>query len=123
MARRHLSSDEQAIWNALTRSVHPLRPQSPAEAHAEWPVPISKGRSLTPQPSRPIDVAPARTPTTVLDASWERRIRGGTLAPDMTIDLHGHSLSSAHARLNHALSTALTRDQRVLLIITGKPPK
>lgn len=64
-----------------------------------------------------------RAPVAVLDSGWERRIRNGTLAPDMAIDLHGHSLAAAHARLNQALSAALARDARVLLIVTGKPPK
>lgn len=59
----------------------------------------------------------------MLDSSWERRIRNGSLAPDMMIDLHGHSLSAAHSRLNQALSSALIRDMRLLLVVTGKPPK
>jgi DNA-nicking Smr family endonuclease len=59
----------------------------------------------------------------MLDSNWERRIRSGTLVPDMAIDLHGHSLSAAHTRLNQALATALSRDLRILLIVTGKPPK
>ena len=41
----------------------------------------------------------------------------------MAIDLHGHTLSSAHAMLNQALSSALARGLRILLVITGKPPK
>src|SRR3546814_7254570 len=41
----------------------------------------------------------------------------------MTIDLHGHSLSAAHARLNQALASAWARDVRIMLIVTGKPPK
>ncbi|CAD7337925.1 Smr/MutS family protein [Sphingomonadales bacterium 56] len=123
MARRHLSSDEQAIWNTLTQSVRPLRPRPRPEALTERPVAISTGRSVTPLSPRPVDAPSARAPATMLDTSWERRIRSGTLTPDMTVDLHGHSLSSAHARLNQALSSALARDHRVLLIITGKPPK
>lgn len=66
---------------------------------------------------------PPRTPAAVLDSGWERRIRSGTLVPDMSVDLHGHSLAAAHARLNHTLTVALVRDVRVLLVITGKPPK
>lgn len=59
----------------------------------------------------------------MLDNSWERRIRGGTISPDMSIDLHGHSLSAAHARLNQAIANALANNARVLLVVTGKPPK
>jgi DNA-nicking Smr family endonuclease len=59
----------------------------------------------------------------VLDSGWERRIRGGTISPDMSIDLHGHSLAGAHGRLHQALAAALARDVRVLLVVTGKPRK
>ena len=45
------------------------------------------------------------------------------LSPEMSIDLHGHSLAAAHSRLNQALAAALARDVRVLLVVTGKPPK
>ena len=59
----------------------------------------------------------------MLDSGWERRIRNGNLVPDMSIDLHGHSLAAAHALLNQALAAAWTRDARILLVVTGKPPK
>ncbi len=65
----------------------------------------------------------SRVPNPVLDSSWERRIRSGSLTPEMSIDLHGHSLSAAHVRLNHALAAATARGVRVLLVVTGKPPK
>ncbi|ANI77498.1 MULTISPECIES: Smr/MutS family protein [Sphingobium] len=122
MARRHLSSEEQALWSALTRSVWPLRPGSrPIDAPPALAVSAPPG--LTPAPLRPTVPSPSRAPAATLDSTWERRIRSGTLVPDMAIDLHGHSLSAAHARLNQALATALSRDLRILLIVTGKPPK
>ncbi len=74
-------------------------------------------------PSSPTPTPPARAPSAVLDSGWERRIRSGNLAPDMAIDLHGHTLAAAHARLNQALAAAWARDVRVLLVVTGKPPK
>jgi len=41
--------------------------------------------------------------------------------PDFTLDLHGHTLASAHARLDHGLTQAVAQGARVLLLITGKP--
>lgn len=41
----------------------------------------------------------------------------------MTIDLHDHSLAAAHVRLDQAIETAMARDARVLLVVTGKPRK
>ncbi len=59
----------------------------------------------------------------MLDTGWERRIRSGSISPDASIDLHEHTLSAAHARLNQSIAAALARDARVLLVVTGKPPK
>jgi DNA-nicking Smr family endonuclease len=58
-----------------------------------------------------------------LDGGWDRRLRQGSVAPERTIDLHGHTLLSAQSALEHALARAVADDVRVLLVITGKPPK
>ena len=51
------------------------------------------------------------------------RLRRGIVQPDRTIDLHGHTLATAHGALDHALARAVAEDVRVLLVVTGKPPK
>lgn len=131
MAPRRLSRDEAALWDALVQSVRPLRPARRAAAApvASPPPPEDvKARTdgipaswlITPPPA----TAPRRStpgPVATLDTSWERRIRSGTLSPDMSIDLHGHSLSAAHARLNRTLADAIAADARILLVVTGKP--
>lgn len=125
MARRRLSPDEEALWSALARTVRPMRPGARPAPVAMPALPIEPPlkTGLTPPVARPVAAPPVRTPAAVLDNGWERRIRSGTLNPDMSIDLHGHSLSAAHARLNQAIASALSRDTRVLLVVTGKPPK
>ena len=50
-------------------------------------------------------------------------MRKGAVYPDRTIDLHGHTLSTAYGALEHALARAVADDIRVLLVVTGKPPK
>jgi len=115
MRRRTLSSEEQALWGALTRSVRPLRPgmmRPPLPVVAPAPPPETR---LTPQPAKAVPITHARTPAAVLDTGWEKRIRSGNIAPDMSIDLHGHNLAGAHVRLNQALAAAVARDVRVLL--------
>ena len=133
--RRRLSPDEQALWSALARTVRPIRPQPRIAASlppAAVPVmppakPPKAGKSgltrNTPPPPASPPAPPVRTPAAVLDTGWERRIRNGAIMPDISIDLHGHSLSAAHVRLNQAIGSALAQDLRVLLIVTGKPPK
>lgn len=56
-----------------------------------------------------------------LDLHWDRRIKGGAIAPDFTLDLHGCSLAQAHARLDDGLDQARAMDARVVLLIAGKP--
>lgn len=125
MARRHLSTDEQALWSALARTVRPLRPQN--RAPVALPVAMidpPAQKRVVPPPARPTPPpVPTRTPAAVLDTGWEKRIRNGAVIPEMSIDLHGHSLSAAHARLHQALGAALAQGVRVILVVTGKPPK
>ena len=40
--------------------------------------------------------------------------------PDLSIDLHGHSLASAQALLDEAIGRALIRGARVLLVVAGR---
>jgi DNA-nicking Smr family endonuclease len=127
MARRRLSAEEQALWAALARTVRPIRPTTrlapPAASDPPASVALPTQTRLTIAPLRPHAAPPARVPAAVLDSGWERRIRGGTISPDRSIDLHGSTLAAAHSRLNQAIAAALAQDARVLLVVTGKPRK
>ncbi|MDQ4420478.1 Smr/MutS family protein [Sphingobium sp. DEHP117] len=122
MPPRRLSPEEREIWARLARSVTPLPGRAVDLAPPEVFTPIDS------KPARPAALPPSaerqpprRAPTPVLDTSWERRITNGTLAPDVTIDLHGHTLDAAHQRLNHALGHSIARGHRVMLVVTGNP--
>lgn len=68
--------------------------------------------------------APKRPgPGTTLDGSWDRKLAGGAIVPDSTIDLHGHTLDTAYRELDAALDRAIAREDRVLLLITGRAPR
>ncbi|MFM5954462.1 MAG: Smr/MutS family protein [Novosphingobium sp.] len=56
-----------------------------------------------------------------LDGSWEKKLARAEVHPDFTLDLHGHSLEAAHARLDHGLAHAVSLCARLVLVITGKP--
>ncbi|PZU59764.1 MAG: DNA mismatch repair protein MutS [Sphingobium sp.] len=149
MAGRRLSPDEQAAWDTVARTVRAVRRSAPApkrvavEAPARAPVPVARiaspaaapapdvtldpkaafARWLTTGQPLPVQSAPVPRPTAVLDSSWEKRIRGGRIVPEMTVDLHGHSVAQAHLLLQRTLATAIERGVRVLLVITGRPRK
>lgn len=128
---RGLSADEAAAWARLAATVKRLNPPR----HGEWdhsqdggggspprPTPPAKrpvAPSLRQPPSRPPPPRPGEDRG--LDATWERKLTRGTLAPDFTLDLHGHTLVTAHTRLDHGLAQAKALGARVVLVITGKP--
>lgn len=129
MARRTLSPDEQALWRRVMATVRPIRAVAPAVLS---PVAPLKPETVLIVPAvNPLPTTPPRKvvqPRTTLagstlDGGWDRRLGKGTVAPDDTIDLHGHTLSSAHALLDARLGQAIARGDRVVLLVTGKPPR
>ncbi|MBX9796669.1 Smr/MutS family protein [Sphingomonas sp.] len=125
MAGRRLSAEERALWRRVAATVTPLAPAAPLtdDAPPLPPAPAPKQPKLHPlDPPRPRP-APPRAPGVTLDGGWDRRLAKGIVAPDASIDLHGHSLDSAHHLLDLTLERAIRRGDRLLLVITGRPPR
>jgi DNA-nicking Smr family endonuclease len=55
-----------------------------------------------------------------LDGSWNRKLKAGQIAPDYTLDLHGHSLDRAYDRIMSGLDQARSMGARVVLVIAGR---
>ena len=99
------------------------------------PAPMGKVKPLirtvvTPFVNRPgakpvVPPRPVAKPITAntLDGGWDKKLVRGAVIPDSSIDLHGHTLASAHAMLDSGLGRAIARGDRVLLLVTGKPPR
>lgn len=128
---RVMTPEERALWARVIASVTPIQrtpvppsapaPKLQAPAPAQTPPPArAKGR-VPPAPAAKPKPAPPAADT--LDASWDRRLSRGLVSPESTVDLHGHTLATAHARLDLGLELAIARGDRVLLLITGKPPR
>ncbi len=128
---RGLSPEEAALWAKLARSVTPLAgrdvrpvsevPSAPVPSTANMPVPRKVKGRVPPARPAPVVAAPAPPPGPGLDSHWEKRLGKGTLSPDFTLDLHGHSLDAAHRRLDWGLTQAKAMGARVVLVVTGKP--
>ncbi len=132
MPRRRRAEDD-ALWGRVAATVRPLNPPRNGEGDRAK---RGGGPSFSDLLSR-TTIQAASSPSTAsrlpspfrggassantLDASWDKRIAKGALIPDFTIDLHGETLSSAHAKLNRSLSAAIRQQVRVILLITGKP--
>ncbi len=113
---RRLSAEEDALWRRVVESVRPL--------HAPLPGPVPVDAPAVRAAAQPVasKSPPAKAvPGTTLDASWDRRLSRGLAQPDRTLDLHGHSLTTAYDLLDRRLEQAIVGGARVLLLITGKP--
>jgi DNA-nicking Smr family endonuclease len=134
---RRLSAEERAVWGRVAGTV---RPAAGRKAPSDPFIPSEVEGSLGAKPkvttmftSVTLGQIPrlrsGRTAATnnnsqnTLDGSWDKRLRLGQAAPDFTIDLHGETLSSAHARLNRSLAAAIRSEARIILLITGRPAK
>lgn len=140
MAGRSLNPDEAQLWARLMASVRPLRAVQVVANVPEKPMPVPAGKAVRPPPAplhgvKPIVRAPAIGKPTVaravpkpittntLDGGWDKKLVRGSVSPDSSIDLHGHTLASAYAMLDSGLGRAIARGDRVLLLVTGKPPR
>src|SRR5690606_41933500 len=111
-----LTAEEAALWARVTATVPPLNPlqlrlregdQPQAGGGAAPPEPpLRKKPPTTKNPPSPPLRAGGPPPRDKrgedrlgLDSSWERKLSRAAIAPDFTLDLHGHSLDQAHRRL------------------------
>ena len=143
---RGLSIGEQAAWAHLASSVKPLpgkkRPNPPlkgrgtteggggagsvAQAGAAEAVKPTSPRKHQPKPRAPLHQPAAGPPPlkgeehTGLDSHWDRRMRAGQLEPDLTLDLHGHTLDTAFDRIMAGLDQARMMGARVVLVVAGR---
>lgn len=144
-APRGLTPEERAAWQRVAASVTPLQP--PRNAGADRPrggggrgaeqsapplpisvapkIPVSPKPLPPPKPRlpfhQPVAAPPPRAGAPGLDSHWDRKFQAGRIEPDFTLDLHGHTLDSAHARLDDGLMQAKAMGARVVLLIAGKP--
>ena len=125
MARR-LAPDESALWRKVAATVKPLAktpaPLAPAAPPTVKPPKVQPRVTASPAARPPSPLPPPRRThsAATLDGHWDRRLRKGLVRPDMSIDLHGHSLASAQALLDESIHRALIRGARVLLVVAGR---
>ena len=125
---RRLDPDESALWKKVAATVKPLaKPKAPlapvAPPTVKPPKPTPRNAAVPAAPPRgPAKLPPPRRThqAATLDGHWDRRLRKGLVRPDLSIDLHGHTLASAQALLDDAIGRGLMRGARVLLVVAGR---
>jgi DNA-nicking Smr family endonuclease len=122
---RSLRSEERALWARVAATVRPLAETSAGRRAVEPPLEaprVRQGRAAG-ELGRPVPPSKPKGHGGGLDSNWDRRLARGVIQPDTTIDLHGHSLAAAHAFLTRRLDDALAGDARLVLLVTGRPPR
>ncbi len=129
MSDRPLTAGEKALWQKFIETVKPL---DRARVGRVKSIPVAKklrdiAGPITAQTfgGKPSIAVPLKNQSPVptkhgLDGHWDRRLTRGVVQPDITIDLHGYTLTSAHGRLDSALELSITAGHRTILLITGK---
>ncbi len=137
-----LSPQEAALWDRVAATVEPLESKRAVKAAPQTSIvrdvaaerpdkkqfdallarpfargPAKSGRSIAGIPSA---ATPPAASGQGLDSHWNRRFARGRIEPDLTVDLHGHTLSTAYTQLDQSLTLAIGAGFRVILLITGK---
>jgi len=127
VAARRLSADEAALWARAMAEVRPMAGRSVKLPPATPPKAPAVSVPAPPERTALKALAPRRQPRdhagATLDASWDRNLSRGLVAPDRSVDLHGHTLATAYRLLDDALARAIAAGDRLVLLVTGKPPR
>lgn len=141
--RRHLSKEDEALWEHTASSLEPLKvkkqrhladtaefdpdtvppfvAKAPAGKKSDAAASAHGARKAakpeTPPPSPPSAAPPALSS---FDRKAARRLRQGQVEIEARIDLHGMRQHEAHIALRRFLHTSFARGLRWVLIITGK---
>jgi DNA-nicking Smr family endonuclease len=115
--KRDLHEAERALWDEVTRDVRRIRMSAPKLAK-----PAADKKRATPVRAAPsaVPASPRKAPAFGVDGATAERLRRGKVEPDGVLDLHGLTQPQAHARLVAFVRRAHEREQRCLLVITGK---
>lgn len=131
---RKLSAEEAALWAKVAQTVAPMagrdvpRGVADDDTQAAPPGTVPSRKPPPPSPLRAAAAAPhpredhrhRALDRLGLDATWDRKLSRGIVAPDFTLDLHGATLDAAHGRLEQGLTLALAQGARVVLLVTGR---
>ncbi|HEX8938003.1 MAG TPA: Smr/MutS family protein [Sphingomicrobium sp.] len=126
---RALSPEEAGLWARVAATIRPLSRERSAPVTLEESLDPQPPPKRTPGTTKPGTTKPGTTkpgttrPTPVaektLDASWDKKLRTGTVAPDRVIDLHGMNLDTAWAAIDRGIEQAIALGDRLVLLVTG----
>lgn len=128
---RALTSADRALWEAVKRTVRPLKPGEAANVGEAGPADGEPAETAAPplasppagrsSEARPVGARhlPALPPLSPIEPRISAALSRGR-GIDARLDLHGMRQDEAHARLLGFLTNAQHRGHRLILVITGK---
>lgn len=119
---RSLSPEEAELWARVAATIRPLSRERDSSVPIATPAPVENKPSATRKTvQRPAQKRPQPMPIgeRTLDGAWDKRLKSGAVEPDRILDLHGMNLDGAWAAIDRTLDEAISRGERVLLLITG----
>ena len=139
MRRRVLNTEERQLWEAVAKSAKPITGRKAFIAQTAVDAPLAMPAALPKKPHldlfalgekaaravqrldlpKTVGEAFAQQPLS-MDAKTHSRMTKGKLLPEARLDLHGLTLSQAHAELIQFSVAARAKGLRLVLVITGK---
>lgn len=120
---RSLSPEEAELWARVAATIRPLSREMPVPKAAEKPTEVLPAKRLDGRPparSAPVSRhRPIPINEKTLDGSWDKKLGSGSASPDRVVDLHGMNLDTAWTAIDRSLDEALSRGDRLVLLITG----
>ena len=117
--RKHLHDDDHDVWSHTAQSIEPLK-KAKGRHHpaAERAAASGKGGAATSAKPKAVPAPPP--PIATFDRKKVRKIRSGQVEIEARIDLHGMRQDEAHSALVRFLLRCQSKEQRWVLVITGK---
>lgn len=118
---RSLSPDEAELWARVAATIRPLSREKATEPpeQAQQVAAVAFRPTVASKPSPALKRKPTPISEKTLDGSWDKKLRSGSVVPDTVLDLHGMNLDAAWVAIDRSLEQAISRGDRVLLLITG----
>jgi len=113
---RELSGEEAALWERVAETVKRRRVAKRAALTPAEPGLPPKPKAPSRAPPKSVSAAPKQPPA---DRSGERRVRRGQLDIGATLDLHGHTQTTARTALARFLAVAQVSGHPTVIVITG----
>jgi DNA-nicking Smr family endonuclease len=125
--KRHLSDEERALWDSITRQTKPLRKKHRAAKPEIASSDTAARIAAKPASSKPVPAAgvpkipkPAPPPLAPLGRRERSQLSRGRKEIEARLDLHGMTQTRAHRALSGFLQRAHLDGLSFVLVITGK---